>query len=166
MLFYIAQAVGFIGMAFLFIAFQHNDKKKILWLQAGTAAAFSIHFFMLGAFAGMAVNLLNIPRNIVFARSQRRVWTYVFIGLFLLLGIFVWEGPLSLLPIIAACISTVVFSFENPRYIRFLSLPIVLFWMVYNIASFSVPGVMTEAFGLISISIAIFRYDIFKKVAK
>ena len=163
MLFYIAQGVGFIGTAFLFFSFQHNSKKKILWLQAGTAAAFALHFFMLGAFAGMAVNLLNIPRNIIFTRKQQRRWTYIFIGLYLLLGFLIWEGPVSLLPIIAACISTVVFSLKNPRHIRFFSVPIVAFWLIYNIFSFSIPGVLTEVFGFISITIAIVRYDICKK---
>ena len=162
MRFFIAQGIGFIGLGLVFIAFQYNDKRKILWIQAAGSAVFAVHFFLLGAFTGMGMNFLEIPRNLIFARQKRHKWvfTFIFMALFAALGILTWESPRSLFLIIAMCFSTVVFSLKKPRHIRFLSVPVSVLWMTYNALSFSVAGVLTEAFCLLSILIAIFRHDI------
>ena len=167
MQFYIAQGIGFIGMTLAFISFQQNDKRKFLWIQAITSTTFATHFILLGAFTGMSVNFAAVPRNLIFARNlekkQQFLWTEVFIAVFVTLGVFTWESPFSLFPIFAMSMSTIVFSLKEPRYIRFLSLPISAFWITYNVISFSVAGVLTESFCVCSILIAIIRFDILKK---
>ena len=163
---YIAQGIGFIGMALVFLGFQQNDKRKILWLFAAAGVAFSAHFFMLGAWTGMAMNLLEIPRNLIFARTSEKrkwFWTAAFIAALAVLGVFTWESLMSLFPLFAMCLSTIVFSLRKPRHIRFCSLPVSALWMIYNVLSRSIAGAMTEAFCLLSIIVAIVRFDILKK---
>jgi len=167
MQFYIAQGIGFIGMILMFISFQQNDKRKILWIQASTALIFSVHFLFLGAFTGVGVNLVAIPRNLIFARKHKNYWqqiilTVIFIAAFIILSIIVWENLLSLFPIVAMSISTIVFNLQTPRNIRFCSLPVSSLWIIYNISTLSIAGFITETFCLLSILIAIFRFDIFK----
>ena len=163
---YIAQGIGFIGMALVFIAFQQNEKRKILWIQASAGAVFVLHFLLLGAWTGMGMNLLEIPRNMVFAKKEIKnqvLWTVLFITAFIVLGIFTWESPMSLFPITAMCLSTVAFSLKNPKHIRFCSLPVSALWFTYNIISLSIAGALTEGFCLLSILIAIIRFDIFRR---
>jgi len=163
----LAQGIGLIGMALVFIAFQQNKKEKILWIQASAAISFAVHFFMLGAWTGMSMNLLEIPRNVIFAceheKRKQMLLTMLFIALFVILGIFTWESPMSMFPISAMSLSTIVFSLRKPSYIRFFGLPVSAFWLAYNIISMSVAGVLTESFCLLSIIIAIFRFDVLKK---
>ncbi|MCL2518209.1 MAG: YgjV family protein [Oscillospiraceae bacterium] len=168
MWFYIAQGVGLIGMALVFIAFQQNDKRKILWINAVAGLVFALHFIFLRAYTGMGMNLMEIPRNLIFARitdkRRQRIWTAGFIVAILTLGLITCGKNLFLfLPAIAMSIATVVFSLQNPRYIRFFSLPVSVFWMTYNIIVFSVAGILTESFCFTSIIIAIIRFDILKK---
>jgi len=165
---YVTQGVGLIGMALVFIAFQQNDKRRILWINAVAGLVFGLHFILLQAYTGMGMNLLEIPRNLIFARITEKkhqlIWTVGFIVIILLLGYITCDGSLFLfLPAIAMSIATIVFSLRNPRYIRFFSLPVSIFWMIYNILVFSVAGILTETFCLISIFIAILRFDILKK---
>jgi len=163
---YIAQGIGFIGMALVFIAFQQNEKRKILWIQASAGAVFVIHFLLLGAWTGMGMNFLEIPRNMVFAKKENKnqvLWTVLFITAFIVLGVFTWESSMSLFPIIAMCLSTVAFSLKNPKHIRFCSLPVSALWLTYNIISLSIAGTLTENFCLLSILIAIIRFDVFRK---
>ena len=154
-------------MALVFISFQQNDKRKILWIQAGSAAVFAAHFILLGAFTGMAMNFVEIPRNLVFAhiggRPRQWAWTAVFVAAFVILGILAWENLFSLFPVCAMSLSTVVFSLQNPRGIRFFSLPVSALWMTYNLIVLSVAGTLTEGFCLCSILIAIFRFDVLKR---
>lgn len=170
MRFYIAQGIGFIGMALMFTAFQQNDKRKLLWVQASAGAVFTVHFLLLGALTGMGMNLAAIPRNLIFSRNpakkQQLIWTAVFIAAFAAFGIFTWDSIFSLFPVIAMSIATIVFSLKEPRYFRFLSLPISGLWITYNIISFSIAGVLTEAFVICSILIAIVRFDVLKRNQK
>ena len=166
MKFYVAQGVGLVGMALIFVSFQQNDKRKILCIQAVSALIFAAHFILLGAFTGVGMNLLEIPRNLVFAhkheKKRQRILTAAFVAAFWLLGAFTWENLYSLFPACAMSISTVVFSLQKPRYIRFCSLPVSMLWLTYNILVFSVAGALTESFCLLSILIAIFRFDVLK----
>jgi hypothetical protein len=170
MQFYIAQGIGFIGMALMFLAFQQNDKRKLLWIQAGAGMIFTVHFVILGAFTGMGMNLAAIPRNLIFARKPGKkfqiIWTVFFIAVFVIIGIFTWENKFSFFPVFAMSLATIVFSLKEPRLIRFLSLPISGFWITYNIISFSIAGVLTESFVICSILIAIVRFDILTKTEK
>jgi hypothetical protein len=154
-------------MVLVFIAFQQNEKKKILWVQASAGLVFSIHFFLLGAFTGMGMNMVEIPRNLVLAREHNKkwqiIWVSVFIALFAAFGIFTWESPMSLFPVFAVSLSTVAFSLKKPRSIRFCQVPVSVLWLVYNVVSFSIAGILTESFCLLSVLIAILRFDILKK---
>jgi Bacterial inner membrane protein. len=165
----IAQGIGFIGMTLGFMAFQQPSKRKILLVQATGALFFAIHFFMLGSPTGMGMNLLGIPRNLVFSKEhgkkQTTFFTILFVALFAIFGFFTWESPVSLFPIIGMSLSTVVFSFKNPRLVRLCSLPVSLLWLIYNVMSLSIAGILTESFCVISILIAIFRFDLKKKEA-
>ena len=167
MQFYAAQGIGLVGMALAFISFQNNDKKKILLIQAAASFTFAVHFILLGAFTGVGMNLLEIPRNLIFARKhekpRQRILTAVFIAAFIILGVFTRENLFSVLPVVAMCISTAVYSLKNPRSIRFCILPVSVLWLTYNILVLSIAGVLTESFCLISIMIAVFRFDILKK---
>ena len=167
MIFYIAQGIGFIGMAVVFWSFQQNDKRKFLWIQASANAIITLHFIFLGAFTGMGMNFIAIPRNLILAQKHNKrrkfLLTAAFIAAFVTLGIITWESEFSLLPICAISISTIGFSLEKPRHIRLMSLPVASLWLIYNIIVFSVAGALTESFCLCSILIAIFRFDILKR---
>lgn len=167
MMTYLAQGIGFIGMIFVFIAFQNNNKKKILLFQAIAGAVFTVHFLLLGAFTGSVMNAVEVARNLVFYREWktrlRIFWIILFIIVFTASGLASWQSLISLLPVIAMNLSTVAFSLKNPKHIRLCFSPVAIGWLIYNIASFSIAGILTEVFDLISLIIAFWRFDILKK---
>ena len=170
MRFYIAQGVGFIGMGLLFLSYQRNEKRQILLAQACSGVFFFIHFLLLGAATGAAMNVAGIARNLVFNKKWTRKgqagWVVFFSLLFTAAGILTWQGTMSILPIIAMPLSNVVLSMTKPRYIRFCILPVSGLWLVYNISTFSVAGAAAEVFALSSILIAVYRFDILKREEK
>ena len=165
-----AQIFGFIGMAFMFASFQMNDKKKILLFQAITSTVFATHFALLGAFTGAVMNAVEIGRNLVFYREWepkiKVFWIVLFIALFTVFGIASWQNFFSLLPILAMNLSTVAFRFDKPKYIRLCFLPVSVAWLIYNAVSFSVAGMITEIFDLLSLITAFLRFDLSKKKRK
>ena len=160
----LAQAIGFIGMIFVFAAFQQKEKKRILLVQAAAGVVFTVHFILLGAFTGAVMNVIEVARNAAFCKKggkhQTRIFAAAFMLAFSVLGVLTWQNWFSLLPIVAMNLSTLVFCMENPRHIRICYVPVSVGWLIYNVTAFSIAGILTESFCLLSILIALFRYDI------
>jgi hypothetical protein len=78
----------------------------------------------------------------------------VFTAHFFFLGAFTGAGMNAV---------EVAFSLKNPKHIRLLFLPVATGWLIYNIVTFSIAGVLTEIFDLASLLIALLRFDILGK---
>ena len=162
---YIAQGIGFVGMLLCFLSFQYNTKKRILIFNACAAAAFAIHFLMLGraGYTGAFMNLIEIGRNLVFAsamgQKRKRIWVPLFMASFFVIGLLSWESMFSLLPVFAMIISTYILSLESTKQIRLLFFPVSIGWIIYNVYTSSIAGVLTESGVLTSLVIAYFRFD-------
>ncbi len=165
----VAQAVGVIGMIIAFIVFQGNSRRHILLVQIASCAVFVVHFAMLGNMTAAFLNLLNIPRNIVFHLSDKyrwksaELWVIVFMILFTAVGLFTWSKWYSFFPIIAMLASSAAFFSSNPTFIRICQMICSPSWLVNNILCGSWSGTLTEIFNIISLSIAFIRYDILKR---
>ncbi len=164
-MFYIAQGIGVIALIIAITSFQQNSQKRIVTLQMISSVFFCVHFCMLGATLGGILNGIGIFRAAVFrnrdhAWASNKIWFVLFCLLFTAAGLFFWEGPLSLLPILSMILTTVAFWIKNARAVRFVTLPASPLWMVYNWVNGSFPGVLTEVCVLTSILVAVFRYDV------
>lgn len=85
---------------------------------------------------------------------------WVFCAIYVLAAIVTWEGPESLLPLIGKLCSTVAFSMKNTRYIRIINIPTLLMWVIYSCIYRSWEAFATDSISLISVLIAMVRYDI------
>lgn len=134
-------------------------------------STFTIHFFMLGAFSGAAMNLVGVLRAVVIYFSGKkwadsRIWYYFFMASYIVLGIAAWEDIFSVLPIIAMVLSTYAFYLPDETKLRLFTFPSSPCWLIYNIRHASVSGSITEYFNMISLIIAMTRYDLPKLKAK
>ena len=98
--------------------------------------------------------------------GKSRLWLYLFLALTLAGGIWMWEGPLSLLVIVATLLLTVTLYSDNLAFMRKMFLVVPLLYIAYNIASGSVGGIGNDVFCIISALIAIWRFDIRKKASE
>ena len=166
MIYYAAQAVGFLGMAVVIYTFQQNRQKRISAFQGLTCLIFAIHFTMLGAVSGMAMNAVGVVRSCVFTfKSEKRWashkwWPFVFCGISVVLAVVFWNDWWSLLTLAAMIFTSFSLWADNPVVVRALTLPASWLWLAYNIHSGSWAGIATELFSTSSILIAFLRYDI------
>ena len=168
MTYYIAQAVGFVGMTLAFISFQQNKRERITFLQMLASIVWTVHFGLLGAWSGMAMNAIGIARGFVFSKkgtpwASGAYWPYLFSALSVVCCLFTWEGWTSLLPSVAMVVSAFGLWADNPKTVRRLNLPASWMWLAYNLINQSWAGLATECFNTASILIAMFRYDRKKK---
>lgn len=161
------QLIGFAAMALGIFSFQMKKRNGILILQTVAGFLWGLQFFFLGKYTGAALNGVSVARNILYSFKEKHKWARskllpaAVITAFFLSGIFTYDGIISLCPTAAMIISSVALFISDEKKIRILSLFVSPLWLIYDAASFSIAGVISEIFTLTSIFIALYR---FKKV--
>ena len=167
----IIQLIGFLGILVSVAAFQCRKHKYILHLRTLSEVIFAVQYLLLGAYTGMAADLLGCLRNQIFTRQiekgKKTTGSSAFFSLaFAVFGILTWEGPKSILVIVAKVLSTVAYGNKNPTVVRAIVLITSSCWLVYNIYVFSLAGIACEAVTLISLIVGILRMDLLPKLKK
>lgn len=167
----IIQLIGALGIVASIISFQCKKHNSILFFRTLNEAIFILQYFLLGAYTGMAMNLIGCVRNVIFTKqvSQNKkttVATVVFGVIFLIFGIFTWQGVKSILIIIAKVLSTIAYGNKNVTVVRAIIFITSTSWLIYNYSVFSIAGVLCEAFSLISLIIGAIRLDLIPLLKK
>jgi len=163
------QFIGFIGLLLNVISYQANTNKRIVSIQIFGCLVWCVHFLLLGqfsagAYTGAALNAAGLLRNCVFAMRPKKwaahpAWLYIFCLGYILCGIFTWSGPVSLLPMAAMQVGTVSLYVLNPKLTRRLGAVGSCGWLIFNVLTRSVPGAVCEVVTLISIAVAMVKFD-------
>ena len=85
-------------------------------------------------------------------------------GLFVVAtGIATFDRWLSLLPIGAKLLTTISYGMKNERLLRFITLPSCILWSIYNLYVGSIGGALGDMMTLVSLLIAVYKFDLRKK---
>ena len=153
------QLLGGLGILCSFISFQCKNHKRILFFRTMNELLFGIQYFV------------GCVRNVIFTkRVEKGKKTGPFIALFSVLfsifGVLTWQGPKSILIIVAKVLSTVAYGNKNTTIVRSIVLVTSSSWLVYNMFAGSIAGVLCEALTICSIVSALIRLDIMPKFKK
>ena len=160
----VSQLIGFVASALLLFSFQQRTHKRIVAMQAFSGFLFAVQYYMLGAYEGMAGNIVGMTRAVAYYfRGRSKLIDSLFCPiLFALLaagaGIATYSSSVSLLPMSAMIISSFVIWNPKTQQLRALTLPTSAMWLIYNIICSSVSGVVTEIFCEASIIIGLIRF--------
>lgn len=140
------------------ISFQSNKHRVIMIFKTASGLAFAVQFIFLGAYTGV-VERHRQHTHIVFARlvSKNKSTTPAIIFFSVIVvasGVLTWEGAIGLLAITGKLITTVSYGMKNASAVRLLTVPSCICWVIYDAMGFSIAGIATEAFNLVSIVIA------------
>ncbi len=164
----IGQIFSFVAMALTCLSYQFNSKRKLLIVQSLSTLSICISYFFLGASVGMVLNVVCLARNIIFYFQKEGSRYQLLAGILLAIamgvcGALSWQGPISLLMILALAINTVVLSFGKPQLLRqsiFLTSTMVL---IYNVFVFSMGGILNECVAIGSATVGLIRFAKKKK---
>ena len=166
----LGQILGIVAIALGFISYQVKTKRGLLLLQSLTSLVFCIHYGLIGAFSGMAMNSIGIFRNVVYERMNNKrgdearlspVYVIVPVSFALVQGalcILTWEAWYSVFVFLGIIIHTLCISFRNPQNVRksiLVTSPLVC---VYDILANSIGGAVYETVAVISSIIGIARF--------
>lgn len=157
-----AQMAGFIGTILSFVMYLARKRKTILLGKFTCDILWILHYGLIGAYSGAALNVLALGRESVFYNKEKKwasskLWLVLFVVLTIISSALSWEGMLSLLPMIGSCCAVVSFWCTNPFHIRLLALPCQILWLIYSIFHQSLPSLVSCSISLAAILIGLYR---------
>ena len=158
------QTLGFIGLIIQVLSIQSKAYKKVIFMTITAELVFGIQLFLLGAITGAVTNIGACVSNTVYylcIKNGKKTFPFqiLFGIIFVALGIFTWEGMLSLLVIIAKVISTVSYGIKHTKTIRICKLISLPLWLVYDARHGSIGGVINDILVIASAIVGIIRLD-------
>lgn len=163
--FVIAQVFGILGIIFSVLSMQMKTKRNIMLMLMALNLSSALNFLFLNSISASLVCLFAIIEtliNYLYDSKNKKVPIYIivfYIIVNLLLGFSSYTKILDIIPVICAilyCLTVCVKKESNIRKLMFSNQSI---WLMYDLIvkayMFSVSNVLT----LISIIIAMFRFD-------
>ena len=146
-----------------------KDRKKSLGVQSLNCLFEAIYSFIINAFTGAFLSIINFIRTYIFMQSEKikrkiDVFVLIIFEIIIILNcIYTWNGLISLLPTIGSIIRTYCLWQSNMKLVRISGITTgILYGLYYSYYQswFIVAGDIILLFTSI---ISIYKYDIKKK---
>ena len=160
---FIAQTLGWIAALLTFVSYQCKEHKKLIIIQTISTLSICISYLLLNAWSGMLLNVICIIRNLIIYRKDIKLfsysfWAYVLAAIMGIMGVLSWQGPMSLLIIVALVVNTLFLYFPNVQHLRKSILITSSLIAIYNIYYTVWGGVLNEIIAISSAAIGLYRY--------
>ena len=158
----IGQALGIVAIGLGFLSYQLKTREGLVFAQFATAVCFVLHYLMIGAYSGMARNIISVIRNYTYFQlgkkgSVAKGWAIAFSIVMGVMGVLSWQNWYSIFVVLGLIINSYCMSFSNPQNIRksiLVTSPLVL---IYDVLVLSVGGAVYESIAIVSAVIGIVR---------
>lgn len=167
---YIAQVVGLFAVATFLLSYQQKKRKNIILLNATSRVLYIIQYILLGAYAGAVLDVLGTVSSVAAQNKNKGFikrhtkFTVIVIDLIIFAaGIVVMiltNDVFGFFSIAGVLLHTSAFWINDEKIIRRVSFLGSPFWLVYNLVSHAWGSAIGDVLTMVSIAVAIFRYDI------
>lgn len=146
-----------------------KDRKKSLGVQSLNCLFEAIYSFIINAFTGAFLSIINFIRTYIFMQSEkikRKIYVFVLIifeSIIILNCIYTWNGMISLLPTIGSIIRTYCLWQSNMKLVRISGITTGILYGLYYLYYQSWFIVAGDIILLITSIISIYKYDIKKE---
>lgn len=146
-----------------------KDRKKSLGVQSLNCLFEAIYSFIINAFTGAFLSIINFIRTYIFMQSvkiKRNIYVFILImfeSIIVLNCIYTWNGIISLLPTIGSIIRTYCLWQSNMKLVRISGITTGILYGLYYLYYQSWFIVAGDIILLITSIISIYKYDIKKE---
>ena len=165
----LAQITGVLAVLTFVFSYQFKRRIHIIIVNATSSVLYVLQYLMLGAFEGAMIDFISSVSTILAGKKDNKfikkylVLVIILLNLsFIISGLILYKNIFSLFPIVGAILQSSAFWITEERKIRLVSFLASPFWLVYNFVSQAYAPVIGSLMSLVSIGIAIIRYDILK----
>lgn len=153
----------------LIISMSIKDRKKSLFVQSLNCLFEAIYGFIIGAYTGAVLSLVNVIRTFIFIQSEKinkkiyLIILFIFESIIIVNCIYTWNGLISILPTIGSVIRTYCLWQNNMKLVRMSGITTGIFYGLYYIYYQSYFIVLGDVILLCTAMISIYKYDIKNK---
>lgn len=164
MQYYIAQTIGFFGVFIFFYSVQFKDKHNILLAQSIANLLYGISYFLLFVPIAGLMNIVSVIRCYLFSKYDKekkqipKKYFYIFSLLIIIIGIFTFDGIISLIPICITLLYTYSSFQKDVKKFRIIFMICALIWMYYNFKVGALMSLMGNVFEFTSGVVSLIRY--------
>ena len=166
----LATVFGFFAVLMFVISYQLKKRKSIIIFNAGSRILYILQYIFLGAFEGALLDIVAFSVSLLCSKRDSKfikkhfILTVILANVFIVVvGLTAYKNIFSLLPILGVIFETLALWLRKEKNIRIVSFLGAPFWLAYNVICGAYASALGNIFTLVSIAIAIIRYDILKK---
>ena len=150
-----------------------KKRRNIIILNLSSRILYIVQYILLGAFEGALLDVCGSASSVLAQNKERRIIKRHFIVFFVgvniaivAIGLLLYVNIFSLFPIIGVLFHTSAFWIDDEKWIRRVSLLGCPFWLIYNFVSGAYGSCIGDVLSMVSIGIAMIRYDVLPKFKK
>ncbi len=163
----IAFIVGLVAVVCFLLSYQQKRRGGIILLNMTSRALYILQYILLGAFDGAALDVSGFVASFLAQKKDAAIikkhLKLFIIGIDVIIitsGLIFYRNIFSLFPIAGVLLHTSAFWLEDEKRIRLVSLLGSPFWLVFNITSGAYGSAIGDTLSIVSILVAMIRYDI------
>ena len=161
----LAQVSSIIGWLLLIYSYYKDDIEKLLFIQIISSIFYCLSYFFLGAYSGLLVCFIELLKGIGYYKTDSD--NLIFWGtlpVYVLMGIFTFDGIASLLPIIGSVIDGYTLT-KNKTIATLGSFFANILWVVYDILILAYMTALTDSVIVVSnLCILLFGYSMILRI--
>ena len=159
--FWFIQLIGFVAGVFLLLSYFRSDTNKVLSFHIISGLLDFVHYFLLGAYSGSFVYLLESSRDYLYYKTKKDKYIFwVCAIVYLLISLFQIKTWYDYLPVLASLIDGYSLTLKK-KYVTIGAIISYSIWVIYNVFVKSYPGIIFD--GIIAFAnLFIICYDLFK----
>ena len=159
------QVIGVLAVVIFLLSYQQKKRKNIILLNTISRVLYIVQYILLGAFEGAALDILGAVSSVAAQKKEKfgRCKNFVFIIInftIVVTGILLYDNIFSLGALFGVMLHTIAFWITDEKIIRRISFIGSPFWLIFNIANRAYGSAVGDVFTMLSIGVAILRYDI------
>ena len=160
----LSNVVGLLGILSTVVIYQQKTRAGLLVSKLVSDVIWFFQYAILGAWSGAAISIIAIIREFIFINRHKKwtktpAWLVVFLILSVICGIITWKNFYSVFPCIASALAVIGFWIGNPKLSRFLSYPISICMLTYDISNLAYMAIANEVLTIGSSVVGNIRYD-------
>ena len=153
---------------------EYQVKNRLTMLTVATLANFLwvLYFVFYGDWASALTCVIATIRLLIFLQKGKKKWAdsnfwlILFLALQVIVSFISFTSFKDVFALTAGFVGIIAYYVIDARKYRILSLIFMLLWIVNGILKFYPVALVSDSFSVISVTVAIFRYDIFAPKGK
>ena len=169
----IANVIGIIAVAMFVLSYQFKSRRWIIFFNGGSRILYVLQYILLGAFEGVVFDVVALVITLLAQQKDRKYLknhsfflvtaSNIFI---VVMGLVFYKNIFSLLPVLGVIFETGALWLTKEKQIRIVSFFGAPFWLAYNLVFVAYGSAVGNIMTMVSIGLAIYRYDISKNEDK